>query len=81
MDHTNQYSKYTAMLDQFDKELDDIYHDYALRHNLSDAAPHEGFLLLAYGTAVCVRILLSEIPEAGSSAFPPFPQTIDSPRR
>ncbi len=38
MDHTNQYSKYTAMLDQFDKELDDIYHDYALRHNLSDAA-------------------------------------------
>lgn len=35
---SNKYSNYSAMLDQFDKELDNIYHDYALRHNLSDAA-------------------------------------------
>lgn len=35
---SEKYSKYGALLDQFDKELDDIYHDYALRHNLSDAA-------------------------------------------
>lgn len=33
-----KYSEYTALLNQFDKELDDIYHYYALRHNLSDAA-------------------------------------------
>lgn len=36
--HTDKYSEYGAMLDQLDKELDDIYHYYALRHNLSDAA-------------------------------------------
>lgn len=36
--NTDKYDGYTALLDQFDKELDDIYHDYALRHNLSDAA-------------------------------------------
>ena len=35
---SDKYSEYGALLDQFDKELDDIYHDYALRHNLSDAA-------------------------------------------
>lgn len=30
-------SDYAAQLDQCDKEIDDIYHGYALRHNLSDA--------------------------------------------
>lgn len=35
---TDKYREYGAMLDQLDKELDDIYHDYALRHSLSDAA-------------------------------------------
>ena len=34
----DKYSEYGALLDQYDKELDDIYHYYALRHNLSDAA-------------------------------------------
>lgn len=36
--NTAKYNEYTALLDQFDKELDDIYHYYALRSNLSDAA-------------------------------------------
>lgn len=35
---TDIYSEYGALLDQFDKELNGIYHYYALRHNLSDAA-------------------------------------------
>lgn len=35
---SDKYSEYGALLDQYDKELDDIYHCYALRHNLSDAA-------------------------------------------
>lgn len=35
---TQKCSKYAAILDRCDKELDDIYHDYALQHNLSDAA-------------------------------------------
>lgn len=35
---SDKYSEYGVLLDQFDKELDDIYHDYALRHGLSDAA-------------------------------------------
>ncbi|MCM1541037.1 MAG: MarR family transcriptional regulator [Blautia sp.] len=34
----DQYREYGALLDQYDKELDDIYHYYALRHDLSDAA-------------------------------------------
>ncbi|MCM1214570.1 MAG: MarR family transcriptional regulator [Lachnospiraceae bacterium] len=34
----NRYSEYGALLNQYDKELDDIYHYYALRHDLSDAA-------------------------------------------
>lgn len=34
---TDLYGQYSVLLDKFDKELDDIYHDYALRHNLSDA--------------------------------------------
>ncbi len=34
----DRYNEYAALLNQCDKELDDIYHDYALRHNLSDAA-------------------------------------------
>lgn len=34
----DKYNEYTALLDQYDKELDDIYHYYALRCNLSDAA-------------------------------------------
>lgn len=34
----DKYNEYGALLDQYDKELDDIYHYYALRHNLSDAA-------------------------------------------
>ncbi len=29
---------YAAMLDQCDMEIDDIYHDYAQKNNLSDAA-------------------------------------------
>lgn len=29
---------YSAALNQCDKELDEIYHKYALKHNLSDAA-------------------------------------------
>ena len=37
-DNTDKYNEYTALLDQYDKELDDIYHYYALRYNLSDAA-------------------------------------------
>lgn len=36
--HTDKYNEYAALLDQYDKELDDIYHYYALRCNLSDAA-------------------------------------------
>ncbi len=35
---TKQYNRYTALLDQYDKEINEIYHAYALRHNLSDAA-------------------------------------------
>ncbi len=34
----DKYNEYAALLNQCDKELDDIYHDYALKHNLSDAA-------------------------------------------
>ena len=37
-DNTDRYNEYAALLDQYDKELDDIYHYYALRYNLSDAA-------------------------------------------
>ena len=36
--NTDKYNEYAALLDQYDKELDDIYHYYALRHDLSDAA-------------------------------------------
>lgn len=35
---TDHYNEYAALLNQCDKERDDIYHDYALKHNLSDAA-------------------------------------------
>lgn len=34
----DEYSDYAALLDQCDKEVDEIYHYYAQKHNLSDAA-------------------------------------------
>lgn len=34
----NKYNCYSELLNQCDKELDEIYHDYAVSHNLSDAA-------------------------------------------
>lgn len=34
----DRYSDYAARLNQCDKELDDIYHYYAQKNNLSDAA-------------------------------------------
>ena len=34
----DSYSDYASQLNQCDKEIDDLYHTYALRHNLSDAA-------------------------------------------
>lgn len=37
-EHENKYEVYSAILNQCDKELDEIYHKYALKHNLSDAA-------------------------------------------
>lgn len=36
--NTDKYSEYGALLDQYDKNLNEIYHYYALRHDLSDAA-------------------------------------------
>lgn len=36
--HENKYEVYSAILNQCDKELDEIYHNYALKYNLSDAA-------------------------------------------
>lgn len=35
---TNKFHVYSELLNQCDKELDEIYHRYAMRHNLSDAA-------------------------------------------
>lgn len=34
----NTYNVYSDLLNQCDKEMDKIYHYYALRHNLSDAS-------------------------------------------
>lgn len=34
----DKYSEYAALINQCDKEIDDLYHSYALRHNLSGAA-------------------------------------------
>lgn len=36
--NTDKYNEYGALLDQYDKKLNEIYHYYALRHDLSDAA-------------------------------------------
>lgn len=35
---TDRYNEYAAILNQCDKEIDDLYHSYALHFNLSDAA-------------------------------------------
>lgn len=34
----NNYDAYSAILNQCDKELDEIYHKYALKNHISDAA-------------------------------------------
>lgn len=34
----DRYSCYAETLNQCDKEINDIYHDYAMRHDLTDAA-------------------------------------------
>lgn len=34
----DQYEHYCTLLNQYDKELDEIYHKYALQQHLSDAA-------------------------------------------
>lgn len=34
----DKYNRYAALLDQCDKELDEVYHCYAQQHNISDAA-------------------------------------------
>lgn len=35
---TDKYSCYAALLNQCDKEIEILYHNYALKYNLSDAA-------------------------------------------
>lgn len=35
---TDRYNEYAELLNQCDKEIDDLYHSYALHFNLSDAA-------------------------------------------
>lgn len=35
---TDEYSQYAALLNQCDNEIEEIYHYYALRYKLSDAA-------------------------------------------
>lgn len=34
----DKYEHYCTLLNQYDKELDEIYHRYAMEHHLSDAA-------------------------------------------
>lgn len=49
---TKKYAHYSALLDQCNKELDELYHRYALRHNLSDATLWILYAVYTEGNAV-----------------------------